>query len=147
MYAACRASRQGRCRRKEEEDEWRFQYRWYILASLPTYLLFIVLFICVDSPCSIIIIMLIVDPSACQSPSMMVDYYLCAMCLSRCYVRLYRASREGCGAPSATSATGSAVMSLQESRKLLSPVDQGGGDCVTVVPGIYARSARKMSHL
>jgi len=68
-------------------------------------------------------IMLIIDPSDCQSPSTMVDYYSCAMYLSRCYVCLYRASREECGAPSATSATGSAVMSLQESRKLLSPVD------------------------
>jgi len=77
-------------------------------------------------------IMLIVDPSDCQSPSTMVDYYLCAMCLSRCHVRLYRISMEGCGAPSATSATGSAGMSLQESRKLLSLVDcrPRGGDCV-----------------
>jgi len=51
---------------------------------------------------------------------------------------LYRANMEGWGAPSATTATGSAVMSLQESNEAcyrVSTVDQGG-DCVTVVPGI-----------
>jgi len=89
--------------------------------------------------------MLIIDPSDCQSPSTMVDYCSCAMYLSRYYVCLYWASREGCGAPSATSATGSAVISLQESRKLLSPVDQRGGVttwqwCQEFTPALQGKS-------
>jgi len=144
MYAACRAGRQGRYHHKEEEDEWLSQYRWYIL--------FIVLFICVDSPCSIviiIIIILIVDPSDCQSPSTMVDYSLCVRCLSRCYVRLllsqqgkmwgticHVSHRFRCDVPSGVE---EATVTCRLSTK--------GGDCVTVVPGIHARSARKKSHL
>jgi len=60
--------------------------------------------------------LLIVDPSDCQSPSTMVDYSLCVMYLFRYYICLSSQQRR-CGAPSATSATGSAVMSLQESRE------------------------------
>jgi len=51
------------------------------------------------------------------------------------------------GAPSATTATGSAVMSLQESSEACRhelTVDQGG-DCVTVVPGINLPALQEKS--
>jgi len=90
--------------------------------------------------------LLIVDPSDCRSPSTMVDCSLCAMYLSRYYVCISSQQRR-CGAPSATSATGSAVMSLQESRKatVICRLSTKGVTAWQWCQELYARFERKKS--